>query len=296
MSNLDSWAKLSGLRLSWAGVVAYPASSTFGPRRLHDFELVWVLDGAARMYYDGVCVDAKRDTMILARPGMVDRYEWHARGRSRQAYLHFELDRLERGWPPYESWPLSRQLAEDDLLKPLYRFCLTWDHDAGPKLPLPYRDALELMVKAFVGRSSALASEPFEQLPAPVERALAYVAKLLEQRPVRSPSLRELAKVAGVSAEHLCRLFTRYTGHGPLETYRLARLERAAGLLGNTVLSIKEIAERVGYGDQYQFSRSFKAVYGASPRKYREQVEAGEPGFLSPAVRLLNARVKKNVR
>ncbi len=296
VSDLNSWAKLGTLRLTWAGVVAYPPSSSFGPRRLTDFELVWVLDGAAKMFYDGVCVDAKRDTMILARPGMVDRYEWHARGRSRQAYLHFELDRPEPGWPPFNTWPLSRQLAEDDLLKPLYRFCLTWDHDAGPTLPLPYRDALELMVKAFVGRSSALASEPFEQLPEPVERVLASIAKLLEQQPVRTPSLQALAKIAGVSGEHLCRLFNRYTGLGPLETYRLARLERAAGLLGKTALSVKEIADRVGYSDPYQFSKSFKAIYGVSPRHYRAQVEAGEPSPLSPAVRLLNARVRKNIR
>ena len=35
-------------------------------------------------------------------------------------------------------------------------------------------------------------------------------------------------------------------------------------------LSLKEIAEEMGYADQYSFSRSFKQIMGTSPKKFRE--------------------------
>ncbi len=35
-------------------------------------------------------------------------------------------------------------------------------------------------------------------------------------------------------------------------------------------LTIREIADRIGYTDAFQFTRQFKAVIGVSPRVYRK--------------------------
>jgi AraC-like DNA-binding protein len=35
-------------------------------------------------------------------------------------------------------------------------------------------------------------------------------------------------------------------------------------------LNVKEIATRLGYQDQFHFSRQFKAFQGASPSEYRD--------------------------
>jgi AraC-like DNA-binding protein len=47
---------------------------------------------------------------------------------------------------------------------------------------------------------------------------------------------------------------------------------RAGGLLRETDLSVKEIANRLGYEDQFYFSRLFKLVNGISPRAYRLKI------------------------
>ena len=49
------------------------------------------------------------------------------------------------------------------------------------------------------------------------------------------------------------------------------RLEEATYLLGDHMLRIKEIARRVGYEDEFHFSRLFKKKYGVSPKFYRKK-------------------------
>ena len=49
------------------------------------------------------------------------------------------------------------------------------------------------------------------------------------------------------------------------------RLRKAAELLVNTGLSVKEIASRSGWEDEYYFSRQFKMNYHLSPGQYRRE-------------------------
>ena len=47
------------------------------------------------------------------------------------------------------------------------------------------------------------------------------------------------------------------------------RMHKAANLLVGTNLSVKEIANNVGYTDQLVFSKAFKRQFGLSPKNYR---------------------------
>ena len=46
-------------------------------------------------------------------------------------------------------------------------------------------------------------------------------------------------------------------------------MERAKELLAGTEMSVREIAELVGYENQHYFSRCFGKAAGISPREYR---------------------------
>ena len=46
-------------------------------------------------------------------------------------------------------------------------------------------------------------------------------------------------------------------------------MHRACQWLTGTPMTLKEIASRLGYGDQFHFSRKFKAFSGVSPSMYR---------------------------
>ena len=47
------------------------------------------------------------------------------------------------------------------------------------------------------------------------------------------------------------------------------RIENAKRLLSSTNLTVKEIAVKCGYGNEYNFMRQFKSRCGQTPTQYR---------------------------
>jgi AraC-like DNA-binding protein len=98
-----------------------------------------------------------------------------------------------------------------------------------------------------------------------IEASLRYMMQNLNQ-PMKVPVLS--AKV-GLSESSFFALFKSATGLTPLDFFIRARMRRAGELLAETTLQIKEVAARLGYDDQFYFSRLFKSVHGVAPREYR---------------------------
>ena len=79
-----------------------------------------------------------------------------------------------------------------------------------------------------------------------------------------------LAGLENLSNSRYVAIFKNQTGKSPNEYIIDLRLQLAKSLLENTNMSIKQISERVGYNDQYFFSRLFKKHLGVSPQNYRK--------------------------
>lgn len=84
-----------------------------------------------------------------------------------------------------------------------------------------------------------------------------------------SLTLAGLAQRVGVTPEHLCREFRREREASPMACRNALRMRNAMGLLEHTTLTCQEIADRVGYGDAYAFSKAFRREVGCSPTAYR---------------------------
>jgi len=286
-----SWLPLRNLTVRHAGVVVYPPGATFGPRKLNDYEFVWITEGHAAARFDKVEIDAPAGTILLSHPGMTDRYDWATDCRTVHAYFHFDFQTPSNGWPPLVKWPLARQMATDDILRPLFRYVLgIWSlsHDQHASLIVP---AVNLMVRAFVSGTTAIAVEPYHDQPPAIDKAMQALGDALAHDPPLPVTLTELAKAAHVSREHLCRQFRRHLGIGPAECISLARLERAASLLTRSNLTIKEVSDAAGFTSQYHFSAKFKKVYTVSPRTYRKSTRAGITVEQNPLVRKLQLNV-----
>ncbi|MFF2886109.1 helix-turn-helix domain-containing protein [Paenibacillus sp. NPDC057967] len=78
----------------------------------------------------------------------------------------------------------------------------------------------------------------------------------------------KLASMAGVHPDHFSRLFRKTTGRSYVEFVADIRISRAKERLLATKESLMEIARKVGYKDEFYFSRKFKQKVGTAPTIY----------------------------
>ncbi len=82
-------------------------------------------------------------------------------------------------------------------------------------------------------------------------------------------TLEQLVEDFDLSKSYLNAIFKKHTQHAPMDFYISLKMREACKLLKVTDLYIYEVAQRLGYKDQYYFSRIFKKVVGISPKEYK---------------------------
>ncbi|MEM9217274.1 MAG: helix-turn-helix transcriptional regulator [Cyanobacteria bacterium P01_F01_bin.150] len=97
----------------------------------------------------------------------------------------------------------------------------------------------------------------------------AVIEKLISDL-TKPPSLRDLAKEAGISHTCLNRRFRKHFGMTVFEWLRLHRLERAQRYLQDQERSITDIAFQCGFSSASHFGQCFKKQFGQSPTDYRQ--------------------------
>ena len=93
---------------------------------------------------------------------------------------------------------------------------------------------------------------------------ISYVIKNYNQQ----LTIDELAKSAGLSRTAFIKRFRDTTGRSPKQFITHIRISEAKKLLSSN-LSITKIAEKTGFYDSAHFMKTFTAVAGMSPSKYR---------------------------
>lgn len=90
---------------------------------------------------------------------------------------------------------------------------------------------------------------------------------------VASPFLEELF---GHNFDYMNRVFKKVNGKTVFQYLTQVRIHHAKLLLCNTFMKIGEIGKRVGFPDEYYFSRVFKKYTGISPAAFARSGQGGE--------------------
>jgi AraC-like DNA-binding protein len=83
--------------------------------------------------------------------------------------------------------------------------------------------------------------------------------------------IQDLAREFNLSNSYLEHFFKKQTGVSLGQLLTGQRLRRAASLLSQTNLRVKEIAQAVGYEHTSSFVRAFERYFAKSPRLYRRE-------------------------
>jgi AraC-like DNA-binding protein len=94
---------------------------------------------------------------------------------------------------------------------------------------------------------------------------LAFIAGHLDE----TLTVEALAERAHLSTSRFHALFREHFGHTPMEYLKHRRLDESRHLLLATEEPLSAVAERVGFANQFHFSREFKAAFGTTPSAYR---------------------------
>ena len=131
-------------------------------------------------------------------------------------------------------------------------------------------DAAELSAMAYTlitGFAAELSRGRELDVPEPLGR----IVRGIRANPSGEKPVRRLAEENGMEIHMLMRLFRKHLGVSPLEYRNRLRIEEAKRHLAHSTLSMKEIAERLGYRNALYFSTAFRKRTGVSPSLYRKR-------------------------
>lgn len=100
-----------------------------------------------------------------------------------------------------------------------------------------------------------------------------WISLMLREAEGCQPSREELASLLSVSPSTLTRNLAR-EGQNFRALGKQIRFQRACSMLRDSHQSIGQIAYRLGYGDQANFSSAFREASGVCPRSYRQNTQA----------------------
>jgi AraC-like DNA-binding protein/ligand-binding sensor protein len=148
--------------------------------------------------------------------------------------------------------------------------------EKNPFIPSDKYNAIVRLLTFFAQQLSALSNQLVTEKnnaePPLVLRAREYIDKYKGE----GLSLADVAKAAGASVFHFCKVFHKATGLKFTDYVARVRLEDARNRLLNPNLRISEIAYDVGFQSLTQFNRTFKRVFGQSPTDFRTHLASSK--------------------
>lgn len=91
--------------------------------------------------------------------------------------------------------------------------------------------------------------------------------------PEKKWTVAEMAELASLSPSRFHAVYKLQFSTSPMQDVIASKISYARSLLvSNAQLTLPEIAEKLGYNDQYHFIRQFKAVTGQTPGAYRKEM------------------------
>lgn len=141
------------------------------------------------------------------------------------------------------------------MLEDAFFFAVTGDELINSLLDVWFRDVQEN------GQDAKIDSPDF----------FATIESYIQRHLSENLSLQSICKKFGVSQTYMGKLFRKYENESFNRYLTSVRMEKAVKLMKETPdIFIKDVATRVGYNDQFYFSRIFRSYMGVCPSDYLE--------------------------
>jgi AraC family transcriptional activator of pobA len=260
-------ATVMGMALEHFGAVRYDASEEIRPHAHGHYEFCLVTEGLVCYRVDGRNLVMEPGDLCVTRPG-----EFHSMasaGGEVWNLLFINIRELQHEeLVSVLSISSSRILKGSAFLKPLFEEILR--EARNPKFgsvmvihSTVIRLVVEIARQLHVSGSAKL-DLPYSNL---VSSAIDYIGR----SGTYTTSLEEIANHLGVSVSWLSHRFRQETKRPIRSFLRYILVERARRLLEDNVMTISEVADKLGFPNPACFSAFFRSHQGLSPREYRQK-------------------------
>lgn len=243
--------------------------------------ITYTLQGKGCYRQPGTQIWSEPGAIVLLRPGAVHDYTvppdnlWHFH------WAHFQ-PRLN--WFAWWQFPeVGQGLYKVQLLNPQaqerIRLAFTQLH-LDTSLSSPFQTEPAANVSGMLQKELALnrleeilliSMQHIQAEKRPLDPRVKAILEYIAQDLSIPHTLDALAQRVSLSPSRLSHLFKQEVGDSVLNMILTIRLNQATRLLEFSSQSISRIAEEVGFGSLYYFSRQFRQRFGQSPRAYRQK-------------------------
>jgi AraC family transcriptional regulator of arabinose operon len=246
------------------GDVWYGPGGECGPRIQPEYQLVIVHLGEANVTYDKERCVISPGSVALMMPGRKEHFRF-----SRQYRTHHSWCAVQPGLVPVALRKRLKGLPAVQVQSQTFEHLMkaafgirTWRRKEGQEM---LRTLGLAVLEEYFRMAKAGADETNRE--GPCERARRY----LEEHCGEEECLKKAAQTAGVTPQHLIRLFRQQHQLTPGKYLWQTRVEQGAGVLTATGLTVAEIADRCGFKNPFHFSRLLRKMQGMSPRELRQR-------------------------
>ena len=258
------------------------------PSRATNHTVIFLTDGEAHMHIGGERYTIQEDEMLVVAAGQVFSFDEYSPDKFNKGFLfHFDeqwlaaslgckamLDQLEfldvysnpriRFDRLLGSWVLGT-------LNNIYGFYAV-DH-RGERDP---HQLIPTQLTTLLAHMSAAYRPPFHQAPDTSRELTREFRRLLAEHHTVKQRVTDYAGLLHVTPNHLNKVVKETTSKSPTRWIDEAILLDAKVLLGQTALTVGEIAAAVGVEDASYFSRLFRKYEGMAPLAYRKGLRGEE--------------------
>ncbi|RLK60967.1 helix-turn-helix transcriptional regulator [Actinokineospora cianjurensis] len=256
-----------------------PLSRASFPHRHTFYEIVHVTGGSGTHVLDLARLPLRPPHLCVITPGQV--HHWEDARDLRGSVVLFtddflldhpaDRDRLRR----LSERPWTTLTPEEDdctgrLVEELSEEFRRGDED--------WHTVLRALLHVLVVRAGRLPQTPAAApvVPARAGSVADEFTRLTSRVDLDLWSVQAYAEHIGVSPGYLTEAVKAATGRTPSELVRQSRAAEAKRLLARTDLTVRQVADRVGFADAAYFCRFFRREAGVSPGDFRRSGESAE--------------------
>ena len=247
-------------------------------RILVEFQAVYIVRGTGRFWAEqfGSCDISAGDLMLLF-PGVKHAYSPYKETGWDEYWVGFAGDHAHRLWQNGLFGPeraLHHIGVQVELISDFEEILLLCrEQSPGFQIRL---GALVLQLLSHIH-----AIEQKQKTGDQDSEAVRKARKIMQTKLDSDLDMKELAAELGMNYTYLLEAFRKYTGLTPYQYFLQLRIHHAKTLLQDPSLSIKEVAWKLRFENQYYFSRLFRKKTGLSPSEWRTALKLNRNKTLS---------------